>query len=116
MRRAGVWAAVAIVVLAVEVAGVLAARPAGARLRAYVDLLAAQGILLALGGALLVAERPFLAARLLRRRVEKRTETESESGGSPRRRQYVGGWVLLLGAALFGLASLIWAIGGEPGI
>ncbi len=115
MRRVGFWAAATVAVLVVEAAILWVARPAGARLRPYVDLVAAEGILLALGGALVMVERPFLAARTLWRRAERDGEEPISRGPDRRQRRRAGGWVLLLGAALFGLASLIWAIGGEPG-
>ena len=114
-----VVALVAAAVIVVEAAAVTLARPPGGRLRPFVDLLALEGLLVAVIGGLLAADRPFLAARALRRRAAgeaappARDDPPSSGEASPRRR---AGWTALgLGAGLFALAAALWAIAAEPG-
>ncbi len=115
-------------VVMIEGVGVAGLRPAGERLRPFVDLLAAQGLLVATIGALLVVDRPFAAARAIRRRAMGERGTGRMSGGDAGmevdtepevpdrgRRRRAGSLTLLWGAIFFGLAALLWAVGGGSG-
>jgi len=104
-----------VVVALVEALFVLLLRSPGQRLRPLVDLYAMEGLLLAMAGSFLVAERPFLAARILaRRRRGDDVDADSEREGSLRRRglRATGVEALLAGAVLFGVAALAWAVAG----
>jgi hypothetical protein len=107
-------------VVALEAAW-FALRPPGARLRPFVDVLAVEGLGIALVGAFLVADRPFLAAREMAgrmRRAEGEGPENAERDDEPPRRRAgpvdrrAGAVALLVGGALFGVAALLWALGG----
>lgn len=102
---------IVLIVVAAEAVAAAVFGPSGRRLRVFVDLLSVDGIVLAIGGAFLVADRPFLAAR----RMLARTAAPGSSG---RNRWRPHGWfVMLVGAVLYGTAALLWAAqGGSHGI
>jgi hypothetical protein len=79
----------------------------GRRLRTFVDLVTVDAIVLALAGAFLVVDRPFLAARALVLRGDKRRDPAER-----RRLRALGWFVLLLGGLLYGTAALLWAAQG----
>jgi hypothetical protein len=85
-------------------AGLAALRPPEQRLRAAVDALAVEGLLLALVGALLLADRPFLATRRL---LGLAGENRPSSG-----RRGAGWLALAAGGALFAAAALTWSLAG----
>jgi hypothetical protein len=124
-RRTAVWLAAGVAALTLAEALLFATlRPPGSRLRPLVDLFAVEGILLAVGGAFLVTDRPFLAAREIARRVGRKRATggagavadgHGEAGGAGRWRRVLGWVALLLGVGLFGLAALLWALRGASG-
>jgi hypothetical protein len=92
---------------------VLGALPGAFPLRRFVDLLAGEGLLLAVVGAFLLADRPFLAARTLARRVpprdaELREDARPKAGAA----RTLGYWTFGAGAMLFGFAALLWALRG----
>jgi hypothetical protein len=96
----------AAVVLA-EAAGCAALGSSGRRLRAFVDLLTVDAILLALAGVFLIVDRPFLAARALVGRGERAQDS------AERKRLRALGWLVLsLGGLLYGTAALLWAAQG----
>lgn len=105
-RLALVVAAVAVT----EAVALLLLRPPGQRLRPLVDLWAMEGLLLAIAGAFLVAERPFLAARLLARRGEKESEPDPARAARRRANRATGVVLLVLGVALFAAAAGVWAL------
>jgi hypothetical protein len=91
--------------VAAQAACIAVLRPPGQRLRTVVDALAVEGLLLALVGALLVADRPFLATRKL-----------LGLGGAnrPTSRVRGAGWLALIsGGALFAAAALSWSLAGS---
>jgi hypothetical protein len=81
--------------------------PSGRRVRLFVDLLAVEGLVLGMAGAFLAADRPFLAARAMARRVREDPDNAPEAPGE---RDRSTGWTLLLGGgALFAIAAGIWS-------
>ena len=83
----------------------------GERLRSLVDLYAWEGLLLALTGAFLVTDRPFLAARALGARRKDRESGESDEPRPATRSRgdrSFGVVALALGAGLFAVAALLW--------
>jgi hypothetical protein len=107
MRRAGI----ALGVLAAEAVVCLVVAGPGHRLRLFVDALTVQGIVIAIGGAFLVVDAPFAAARAVRRASSGAGPGE-EHGVERSTRLRWGLGFLALGSALFGAASLIWAVAG----
>ena len=82
------------------------------RLRAFVDLLTVDAIVLGLAGAFLIVDRPFLAARALVGRGDGVLDPAER-----KRLRALGCIVLLLGGLLYGTAALLWAAqGGSDGI
>jgi hypothetical protein len=90
--------------IGLQTACLAALRPPGQRLRAIVDVLAVEGLLLALVGALLLADRPFLATRRL-------LGLGGESRPAARVRG-AGRLSLIAGGALFAASALAWALAG----
>lgn len=103
-----------IVVCGLEAAAVAAAGPSGAKLRLLVDLWTWEALALGLAGAFLMADRPFLAAREIARRLKGETGARPgrEPATRPRADRSFGAVTLGLGAALFAAASLAWKLGG----
>jgi len=95
-----------------EAAAVAVAGSPGGKLRFLVDLWTWEALLLGLAGAFLVADRPFLAARVMARRLRG---TETDGGGEPGTRsrgsRATGIACLALGVALFAAASIAWSLG-----
>jgi hypothetical protein len=89
----------------VQTAWILIARPPGERLRTMVDVLAVEGLLLAVAGALLIADRPFLATRRL-------LGLGDATRPAPRVRS-AGWFALLAGGVLFAAAAVSWALAGS---
>jgi hypothetical protein len=103
---------VLLLVVVVEAAACIALGPSGRRLRTFIDWLTIDGIVLALTGAFLVVDRPFLAARAL-------TMGKSDPRDPVERNRFrsLGWFVLLLGGVFYGTAALLWAArGGTHGI
>ena len=93
------------------VAVALAGTPAG-KLRFLVDLWTWEALLLGLAGTFLMADRPFLAARAMARRLRGADpDAARDTGERPRADRAIGIASLSLGAALFAAASLAWALG-----
>ncbi|MGQ0723275.1 MAG: hypothetical protein ACT4PE_17140 [Candidatus Eiseniibacteriota bacterium] len=90
--------------VALQTACLAGLRPPGQRLRAVVDVLAVEGLVLALVGALLLADRPFLATRRL-----LGLGGESRPGAGVRG---AGRLSLITGGALFAAAALAWSLAG----
>lgn len=104
---------IVLIVVAAEVVGAGLFAPSGRRLQTVVDLLTIDGILLALGGAFLVVDTPFLAAR----RALARPGSPARDPAARRTRRSLGWFVLLMGVLLYGTAALVWAAqGGIHGI
>lgn len=111
MRARVLLVTVGAVVLAEAI--VLALIPSSTRLRRFVDVVAAEGLALAVVGAFLSADRPFLAARTLARRVPPRDpmlRNDVPPRSAPDKK--IGYLTFGLGAALFGLAAILWALRG----
>ena len=108
-NAAGRRIALALAVLGAEALACFLIAPEGVRLRWFVDVLTVQGILIALAGSFLVVDAPFAAARAVRRAEAGR---EPAGGGAAVKasRFRVGLALLFLGGALFGAASLLWAV------
>lgn len=89
-------------------------RGPGTRLRFLVDLWTWEALLLGLAGAFLLADRPFLAAREMARRLKSAADApppEPETARRSRADRAFGAAGLALGAALFAAASLAWTLG-----
>lgn len=96
---------IVLIVVAVEAIACATLGPPGRRLRAFVDVLSVDGILLGLAGAFLVTDPPFLAARKLLRGADAPWTLE--------RRHRPLGWIaLLLAGIIYGTAALLWAVRG----
>jgi hypothetical protein len=111
-RLAGIVAAVC----GVEAAAVAVAAGPGVRLRLLVDIWTWQALLLGLAGAFLVADRPFLAAREMARRLKGDADdgtgaAVSKTATRSRRDRSFGAATLALGVALFAAAALAWELG-----
>ena len=90
---------------AVEAMCIVVVRPPGQQLRTVVDVLAVEGVLFALVGALLLADRPFLATRRLLGLGDASRPTSRVRGA---------GWLALIsGGALFAAAALSWSLAGS---
>ena len=111
--RATTLAGIAALVVALQGVGFALLRAPGDRLRPFVDLVALEGLLLGIVGAFLVADRPFLAARAIARRVRgegppEEAEPTEEKKSRRRAERSLGLLTLFVGAALFGAAALLW--------
>jgi hypothetical protein len=95
-----------------EAAAVAVAGGPGGRLRLLVDLWTWEALLLGLAGAFLVADRPFLAAREMARRLKGEPAGSGNAARSRPDRSF-GAAALALGAALFAAASLVWKLGAR---
>jgi hypothetical protein len=107
----GRLAAVVGAVCGAEAAVVAAAGTPGGRLRFLVDLWTWEALLLGLAGAFLIADRPFLAARAMARRLRGGAPAGAPAERRPRGDRAAGLASLGLGAALFAAAALAWSAG-----
>jgi len=102
--RAAATLVAALAVLAAEGAACAVLAAPGGRLRLWVNLLSAQGIVVAIAGSFLLVDRPFAAARAVRR------GGAGDGEDTPAARRLWGAALLLSGALLFGGAALIWFV------
>jgi hypothetical protein len=108
----GRLAGIVVAACGLEAAAVALAGAPGGKLRFLVDLWTWEALLLGLAGTFLIADRPFLAARAVARRLRGAdADSVRDPGARPRSDRAVGVASLALGVALFAAASLAWSLG-----